>query len=42
MAVKARNKVSGEPVAFRSCFDGKLRDGRLVSTTKAIDYLLAE
>ncbi|MGD9332718.1 MAG: hypothetical protein PVJ53_15495 [Desulfobacterales bacterium] len=42
MVVKARNKVSGEPVAFRSRFNGEVRDGRLVSSSNAIDYLLAK
>jgi len=42
MVVKARNKFSGDPIAFRSTFDGRLRDGRLVSVSNAIDYLLAE
>lgn len=42
MVVKARNKFSGEPIAFRSKFDGRVRDGQLVSAANAIDYLLAE
>ena len=42
MVVKARNKFSGEPIAFRSKFNGRVRDGQLVSAANAIDYLLAE
>jgi hypothetical protein len=42
MTVKARDKVSGEPIAFRSKFDGCIRDGQLVSAANAIDYLSAE
>lgn len=42
MVVKARNKFSGDPIAFRSTFDGRVRDGRLVSVSNAIDYLLAK
>lgn len=38
MVVKARDKVSGEPLAFRSKFDGRVRDGQLVSASNAIDY----
>ena len=41
MVVKARNKFSGEPIAFRSKFDGRFRDGQLVSAANAIDYRLA-
>jgi ketosteroid isomerase-like protein len=40
MVVKARDKISGEPVAFRSTFDGRVRDGRLVSVSNAIDAVL--
>lgn len=40
MSVKARNKFSGDPIAFRSTFDGRIRDGRLISASNAIDYLL--
>jgi len=40
MVVKARNKFSGEPIAFRSKFDGRFRDGQLVSAANAIDYRL--
>jgi len=42
MRVKARHKVSGDPVAFRSLFDGRIRDGQLVSAANAIDYLPVE
>lgn len=42
MVVKARNKVSGDPITFRSTFDGHVRDGRLISASNAIDYLPAE
>lgn len=31
MVAKARNKVSGERIAFRSLFDGRVKDGRLVN-----------
>ena len=41
MVVKAKSKVSGEPVAFRAKFDGKVRDGQLVGAANAVDYLLA-
>jgi hypothetical protein len=40
MVVKARNKFSGEPIAFHSKFDGRVRDGQLVSAANAIDYRL--
>jgi ketosteroid isomerase-like protein len=40
MVVKARDKMSGEPVAFRSTFDGRVRDGQLVSVSNAIDAVL--
>jgi ketosteroid isomerase-like protein len=40
MVVKARDKLSGEPVAFRSTFDGRVRDGQLVSVSNAIDAVL--
>lgn len=39
MVVKARDKISGEPVAFRSTFDGRVRDGQLVCVSNAIDAL---
>jgi hypothetical protein len=42
MVVKARDKVSGEPLAFRSKFDGRVRGGQLVSASNAIDYFWAE
>ena len=42
MVVKARNKFSGAPIAFRNRFDGRVRDGRLISASNAIDYLLTE
>lgn len=42
MVVKARNKFSGAPIAFRTRFDGRVRDGRLISASNAIDYLLTE
>jgi hypothetical protein len=42
MVVKARDKVSGAPMAFRSSFDGRVRGGQLVSASNAIDYFLAE
>jgi len=42
MVVRARNKFSGEPVTFRSKFDGRIRNGELVSAANAIDYLQAE
>jgi len=42
MVVKARDKVSGEPLAFRSKFDGRVRGGQLVSASNAIDYFGAE
>ena len=37
MVVKARNKFSGDPIAFRSTFDG-----RRVNIYNAIDYPIAE
>jgi hypothetical protein len=40
--VKARNRFSGEPIAFRSKVDGCIRDGQLVSAANAIDYLQVE
>jgi hypothetical protein len=40
MVVKARNKFSGEPIALHSKFDGRVRDGQLVSAANAIDYRL--
>ena len=40
MVVKARNKFSGEPIAFHSKFDGRVRDGQLVNAANAIDYRL--
>jgi len=42
LVVKARNKISNEPVAFRAKFDGRVRDGELVGAANAVDYLLAE
>lgn len=42
LVVKARGKASNEPVAFRAKFDGRVRDGQLVSAANAIDYLAAE
>lgn len=42
MVVTARDKVSGEPVAFRSTFDGRVQDGQLVSASNDIDYFPAE
>ena len=42
MVVKARDKVSGKPLAFRSQFDGRLQGGQLVSAANAIDYFGAE
>jgi len=40
--VKARGKASNEPVTFRAKFDGRVRDGQLVSAANAIDYLAAK
>ena len=40
MVVNARDKISGAPVAFRSTFDGRVRDGQLVSVSNAIDAVL--
>ncbi|MEE4112537.1 MAG: nuclear transport factor 2 family protein [Desulfobacteraceae bacterium] len=40
MVVNARDKISGEPVAFRSTFDGRVRDGQWVCVTNAIDAVL--
>ena len=42
MVVKARDKVSGAPVAFRSKLDGRVRDGQLVRASNDIDYFMAE
>jgi len=42
MVVKARDKISGEPLAFRSRFAGRVRGGHLVSASHAIDYFWAE
>lgn len=37
MVVNARDKISGEPVVFRSTFDGRVRDGQLVCVSNVID-----
>ena len=39
MVVKAHNRTSGEPVAYRALLDGRVRDGRLVRTANASDAL---
>jgi hypothetical protein len=41
MVVRAKNRYSGEPIAFRSTLNGRVRDGQLVGAVNAIDYLSA-